>query len=59
MYDPNLIRAETGLSKEGLLSLVMAKALMNTYRIMNQSANFVPTIWVDKQSAAFVIRFEF
>ena len=59
MYDPNLIREETGLSKELLLSLVMAKSLMNTYRVFNENANFTPIIRVDKGSAAFVIRFEF
>jgi len=58
-YDPNLIRAETGLSKELLLSLVMAKSLMNTYRVFNENANFTPIIRVDKDSAAFVIRFKF
>ena len=59
MYDPNLIREETGLSKELLLSLVMAKSLMNTYRVFNENANFTPIIRVDKDSAAFMIRFEF
>jgi hypothetical protein len=59
MYDPNLIREETGLSKEALLSLVMAKSLLNTYRVFNENANFTPMIVVDKTSAAFVIRFEF
>lgn len=59
MYDPNLIRAETGLSKGALLSLVTAKALINTYRIFNENANLVPVIWVDKKSAAFVLRFYF
>jgi hypothetical protein len=59
MYDPNIIRAETGLSKEALLSLVMAKALMNTYRVYNENANFAPMIWVAKDSAALVLRFSF
>ena len=59
MYDPNLIREETGLSKELLLSLVMAKSLMNTYRVFNENANFTPIIRVDKDSATFVVRFEF
>jgi len=59
MYDPNLIREETGLSKELLLSLVMAKSLMNTYRVFNKNANFTPIIRVDKDSATFVVRFEF
>lgn len=59
MYDPNLIREETGLSKSELLYLVTAKTLFNTYRVFNKDANFTPMIWVDKKSAAFVIRFHF
>jgi len=59
MYDPNLIREETGLSKEALLSVVMAKSLLNTYRVFNENAGFTPIIMVDKDSAAFVIRFSF
>jgi len=59
MYDPNLIREETGLSKEVLLSLVMARSLLNTYRVMNKDVKFVPLIWVDKESAALVFRIPF
>ena len=59
MYDPNLIRAESGLNKEALLSLVIAKSLANTYRVFNKDANFTPMIVVDRTSAAFMIRFEF
>jgi hypothetical protein len=59
MYDPNLIREETGCSKELLLSLVMAKSLLNTYRVMNPDARLAPMIWVDKHSAAFVLRLSF
>jgi hypothetical protein len=59
MYDPNLIRAETGLSKEALVSLVAIKTLMNTYRVFNENASFTPMIRVDKVSAAFMISFEF
>lgn len=59
MYDPNLIREEIGCSKEVLLSLVMAKSLLNTYRVMNQDAKFVPMIWLDKKSAALLLRIPF
>ena len=59
MYDPNLIRQETGLSKGALLSLVTAKSVMNAYRIMNPDGMFFPMIWVDKKSAAFLIGFKF
>ena len=59
MYDPNLIREETGLSKESLLFLVMAKSIVNTYRVFNESATFAPIITVGKTTAAFLVRFSF
>lgn len=59
MYDPNLIREEIGLSKGALLSVVAAKSLLNTYRVMNPDANFAPLIWVDKTSVALLLRFPF
>jgi len=58
-YDPNLIREETGCSKELLLSLVLAKSLLNTYRIFNQDTNLVPIILLDKNSAVLMFRFSF
>jgi hypothetical protein len=58
-YDPNLIREETGLSKEVLLSLVLAKSLLNAYRVMNPDAKIVPMIWLDEESAALVLRIPF
>jgi len=59
MYDPNLIRAETGMSKGVLLSMVAAKTFLNAYRIINEDATFIPLIGVDKKSAVFMLRFEF
>jgi hypothetical protein len=59
MYDPNLIREETGCSKELLLSLIMARSLLNTYRVKNPDARFTPIIWVDRKSAALVLRIRF
>jgi hypothetical protein len=59
MYDPNLIREETGCSKEVLLSLVTAKTLLNAYRIANPDFKIAPTIWVDETSAALVFRVPF
>ncbi len=58
-YDPNVIRAETGSSKEVLLGLVMARSFLNTYRVMNPDANCAPMIWLDKNSAALLLRFSF
>jgi len=59
LYDPNLIREETGLSKGALLSLVAVKTFINAYRIVNEDARLFPMIWVDDKSAAFMIGFRF
>jgi hypothetical protein len=59
MYDPNLIRAETGFSKGWLLSMVTVKSLLNAYRVMDEDADFMPMVWTDKKSAGLAIRFEF
>ncbi|MBN1850523.1 MAG: hypothetical protein JW932_18285 [Deltaproteobacteria bacterium] len=59
MYDPNLIRKETGCSKETLLGIIAAKTLANAYRVMNKDANFAPYIMVDRDSASFMMRFNF
>jgi len=52
-YDPNIVRQETGLNKEMLLSLVMVKSLMNAYRVYNKDARFIPSVVVYKSSVAF------
>jgi hypothetical protein len=59
MHDPNLVREETGCSKEVLLSLVLSKTLLNAYRVANPEVNFAPEIWVDDRSAALLLRFPF
>jgi hypothetical protein len=59
LYDPNLIRRETGISKEALLSLVAAKSLMNAYRVFHKDAVFIPMIAVNTTSAAFVVHVRF
>ncbi len=58
-HDPNFIKEEMGCSKEALLSFAISKALLNTYRMYNEDANFVPMIALDKNSAVFLIRFSF
>ena len=59
MYDPNLIREETGCSKEVLLSLVTAKTLLNAYRVANPDCKVTPLIWVNETSAALMFRIPF
>ena len=58
-YDPTIVRQETGLSKEMLLSLVMVKSFMNAYRVYNKDARFMPAIMVGRSNVAFVIRYDF
>ncbi len=59
MYDPNLIREATGCSKEVLLSMVLSKALVNAYRIYDESFRLVPSIQTTKNSAALVFTLHF
>jgi hypothetical protein len=59
MYDPNLIREETGISKELLLGMVLTKALVNTYRVFSGSDRLTPEIRTDTDSATFVLNFHF
>ncbi len=59
MCDQNIIRTETGCSKELMLSMAIAKTFLNAYRLMNEDANFTTMIEVDKSTAIFEVRFEF
>jgi hypothetical protein len=58
-YDPNIIREETGIGKEILLSFAAAKMLINTYRIFDEDVPFSPVIEVDKHSVFLKLRFNF
>ena len=59
MYDPNIVREETGINKGMLLSFAAAKMLLNTYRIFDEDFPFIPVIEVDKDSAFFMLRYNF
>jgi hypothetical protein len=59
MYDPNLIRNETGISKEMPLGMVATKALVNGYRFISGSDRLTPEIRSDTHSAAFVLNYHF
>jgi len=59
MYDPNLIRQETGLSKEVLLGLVITKSFLNAYRVTNPNARVIPVIMLDKERTALILRIPF
>lgn len=51
-YDPVTISQETGISKGALISLVLAKTMLNAYRIHSGEDRVVPYFTVDNNSAA-------
>jgi hypothetical protein len=59
MYDPTLIRQETGASKELILSLVLTKSLVNAYRVFNPECRWMPIIETDLTSARFMLSYHF
>jgi hypothetical protein len=58
-YDPTLIRTEIGMSKELLLSFVLSKTLLNTWRIFNPKTPWVPILESDHDSIRFRLRYRF
>ncbi|MGA1868675.1 MAG: hypothetical protein ACMUJM_09005 [bacterium] len=58
-YDTNIIRQETGCNKTALLSVALAKTMLNTYRIMSGDDRFIPMIQTGENWAAFVIKYSF
>ncbi|HDH11092.1 MAG TPA: hypothetical protein ENG83_02615 [Nitrospirae bacterium] len=60
-YDPLTISKQTGLSKDMLFSVALAKTLLNAYRVYSGQDRIVPYFTVDKYSAALniMIPFEF
>lgn len=51
-YDPVTISRETGLSKSELISIVLAKTMLNAYRVHSGVDKVIPYFTVDNQSAA-------
>lgn len=51
-YDPVTIRNETGLSQSELISIVLAKTVLNAYRIHSGVDKVIPYFTVSNQSAA-------
>jgi len=58
-YDPTLIRTEIGMSKEILLSFVLTKTLLNTWRIFNPNIRWTPILESDHDSIRFRLRYCF
>lgn len=59
-YDPITISKETGLSRDALFSVALAKTLVNAYRVYSGEDRVVPYFKVDKHSASlnFMIPFD-
>ncbi len=58
-YDPTLIREETGMSKEILLSFVLTKTTMNVWRIFNPETRWSPVIDSNEDSIWFQLKYRF
>ena len=50
-YDPVTISKETGISRDHLFSIVLAKTMINAYRIYSGQDRVIPYFTVDKHSA--------
>lgn len=51
-FDPVTVAKETGLSKDELFSIVLAKTMINTYRIYSGQDRVIPYFTVSNSSAA-------
>ncbi len=52
LYDPVTISKETGISRDLLFSVVLAKTLLNAYRVYSGEDTIVPYFKVDRYSAS-------
>jgi hypothetical protein len=50
-FDPVTISEETGLSRDHLFSIVLAKTMINAYRVYSGEDRVIPYFTVDKHSA--------
>jgi hypothetical protein len=59
-YDPITISEETGLSRDTLFSIVLAKTLINAYRVYSGNDTVVPYFRVDRYSTSlnFIVPFD-
>jgi hypothetical protein len=58
-YDPITISKETGISREMLFSVVLAKTLVNAYRVYSGEDIIVPYFKVDRHSASLNVMIPF
>lgn len=50
-YDPVSVQEETGLSRDTIFSIVLAKTMINAYRVYSSQDRVVPYFTVDRHSA--------
>jgi len=58
-YDPITISKETGISRDALFSIALAKTMINAYRVYSGNDVLVPYFKVDKYSASLNILIPF
>ncbi len=58
-YDPTAIAHETGLSKDKIISIALAKTLINAYRVYSGKDYVVPYFTADKNSATLNVSISF
>jgi hypothetical protein len=58
-YDPVTISKETGISRDMLFSIALAKTILNAYRIYSGRDRIIPYFMVDKYSASLNIMIPF
>lgn len=58
-YDPVTISEETGLSRDHLFSIVLAKTMINAYRVYSGEDRVIPYFSVDRHSAMLNLAFPF
>lgn len=52
-YDPVVVARETGISKDALFAVALAKTAINAYRVYSGNDRIIPYFTVDKNSAVF------
>jgi len=58
-YDPIAISEETGISKDALFYIAIAKTMLNAYRVYSGEDRVIPYFTVDKSSAILNISIAF
>lgn len=58
-YDPITVSEETGISRDMLFSVVLAKTMINTYRVYTGRDTIIPYFMVDKDSTSLNVMIPF